>query len=186
LASCALAACAGGSDAGGPGTGGSAVTPTSQPDSGYVVSDQLVSQTAGNGTVAKVATPLPDQAAVDAFTHGLADPLAAKVVQAVEQTQVASGQRLYGQVVAVGCDVPPAVTVERDREIRLLAVEQRVRAQSRAQPEHEVVHGLASEQELACPRQKLVCVLRPLDVHPGHLALRCGRGQGPRTKGISR
>ena len=114
LASCALAACAGGSDAGSPGTGGSARTPTSQPDSGYVVSDQLVSQTAGNGTVAKVATPLPDQAAVDAFTHGLADPLAAKVVQAVEQTQVASGQRLYGQVVAVGCDVPPAVTVERD------------------------------------------------------------------------
>ena len=111
LASCPLAACAGGSD---PGGGGSAASPTSQPDSGYVVSDQLVSQTAGNGTVAKVATPLPDQAAVDAFTHGLADPLAAKVVQAVEQTQVASGQRLYGQVVAVGCDVPPAVTVERD------------------------------------------------------------------------
>ncbi|GAA1975973.1 hypothetical protein GCM10009798_41570 [Nocardioides panacihumi] len=109
LASCPLAACAGGSDA-----GGSAASPTSQPDSGYVVSDELVSQTAGDGEIAQVATPLPDQAAVDDFTRGLADSLAAKVDEAVRRTQVASGQQLYGQVVAVGCDVPPAVTVERD------------------------------------------------------------------------
>jgi hypothetical protein len=88
--------------------------PTSQPDSGYVVSDRLVSQTAGGGRVAETATPLPDDAAVARFTRGLADALAVKVRDAVHATTVASGQGLYGQVIAVGCDVPAEVLVERD------------------------------------------------------------------------
>jgi len=86
---------------------------TSQPDSGYVVSEQLVSQTAGGGQVAERATPLPDAAAVADFTRSLADALATQVREAVDATDVGSGQQLYGQVVAVGCDVPPGVTVDR-------------------------------------------------------------------------
>jgi hypothetical protein len=104
-----LAACGDGSS-----PGDAPERSTSQPDTGYVVSDQLVSQTAGGGQVAERATPLPDAAAVAAFTGDLADALAVKVRDAVEATTVASGQQLYGQVVAVGCDVPPGVTVARD------------------------------------------------------------------------
>jgi hypothetical protein len=88
-------------------------TPTSQPDSGFVVRDRLVSQTAGGGAVADRATALPDAAAVDDFTRGLEPGYAATVRAAVAGIPVASGQRLYGQVLTVGCDVPPGVSVER-------------------------------------------------------------------------
>jgi hypothetical protein len=104
-----LAACGDGSSPGDP-----PATPTSQPDSGVVVSDRLVSQTAGGGAVADRARPLPDAAAVDAFTRDLRPGLAAKVRAAAAGLPVASGQLLYGQIVAVGCDVPPGVTVEPD------------------------------------------------------------------------
>jgi hypothetical protein len=104
-----LAACGSGSE-----PGSAPATPTSQPDAGFVVSDRLVSQTAGGGAVGERATPLPDAAAVARFTDGLRPALAAKVQAAVRQTPVGRGQRLLGQIVAVGCDVPPGVTVERD------------------------------------------------------------------------
>ena len=89
-------------------------TPTSQPDTGYVASEQLVTQTAGGGHVERTATPLPDDAAVDAFTRGLERGFATKIRDAVDATVIEAGQQIYGQVVAVGCDVPPGITVVLD------------------------------------------------------------------------
>jgi hypothetical protein len=104
-----LAGCGGGSS-----PGSAPATRTAQPDTGFVVSDRLVSQTAGGGQVATRATPLTDAAAITDFTRSLEAALATKVRTAVDGIPVASGQQLLGQVVTVGCDVPPGVTVERD------------------------------------------------------------------------
>ncbi|MDH2414755.1 hypothetical protein [Nocardioides sp. CER19] len=104
-----LAACGNGSS-----PGDAPATRTAQPDTGFVASERLVSQTAGGGAVADRATPLPDAAAVAAFTRDFEAALAAKVRAAAGAISVASGQQLLGQVVSVGCDVPPGVTVERD------------------------------------------------------------------------
>ncbi|WP_459985430.1 hypothetical protein, partial [Nocardioides sp. AN3] len=108
-----LVACGSGSSLG-DGPGDAPRSPRTQPDTGFVVSEQLVSQTGGGGTVADRATALQDAAAVADLTHGLSAELAAKVEAAASATSVASGEELYGQVVSIGCDVPPGVTVERD------------------------------------------------------------------------
>jgi hypothetical protein len=109
LLACVLLLAACGSD-----PGSAPTEPTSQPDSGFVVSDRLVSQAGAGGTVGDRATALPDAAAVERFTRGLDDALAVKVRAAAAAMPVGQGQKLFGQVVAIGCDVPPGVTVDRD------------------------------------------------------------------------
>ena len=37
--------------------------------------------------------------------------MAAKIRRVVQRNEVSEGQALYGQVIAIGCDVPPSATV---------------------------------------------------------------------------
>lgn len=72
---------------------------------------RLVSQTAGGGRTAARATRLPDQAAVDRYLAALDGALAAKVRAAIADGG-GPDPRLFAQVVAVGCDVPPGATAD--------------------------------------------------------------------------
>ncbi|MCW2764825.1 MAG: hypothetical protein JWO11_784 [Nocardioides sp.] len=72
----------------------------------------ILSQTAAGGTVSTRAVPLPDAAAVARFTRQFEKPLLGNQVAAkVRATEVPGGQVLVGAVIAIGCDVPPGVTV---------------------------------------------------------------------------
>ncbi|SDE01749.1 hypothetical protein [Nocardioides lianchengensis] len=74
----------------------------------------LLTGSNGGGVVAETATPLPDEAAVTAFTGGLDDGLAAEVSEAAQAVDVPEGQALYGAVVSLECTPPTAVVVTRD------------------------------------------------------------------------
>ncbi|WP_193605020.1 hypothetical protein [Nocardioides dongkuii] len=76
----------------------------------------LVSESAGRGEVAAVATPLPDEAAVRGFVAPFDDRLANEVAVAARAAAVPEGQELYGAVVAIGCEVPSGVTVVQEGE----------------------------------------------------------------------
>lgn len=115
LASSALSAC--GSDGGGVGHGedlaGSSTGTGTSPGSVDFTEVALVDQTAAGGSVSERATVLDDAAALRTFSEqfrpsGMADRLHA----AFEKADVPSGRTLIGAVVAVGCDVPPGVTVQ--------------------------------------------------------------------------
>ncbi|MCW2795512.1 hypothetical protein [Nocardioides sp.] len=72
----------------------------------------ILSETAAGGTVSTSPVPLPDDAAVAAFAgqfekSSLGDQIAHKV----KATDVPDGQAMVGAVIAIGCDVPPGVTV---------------------------------------------------------------------------
>lgn len=74
----------------------------------------LLTGSNGGGVVTEVATPLPDEAAVTAFTGGLDDGLAAEVAEAARAVDVPDGQALYGAVVSLECVPPTAVVVTRE------------------------------------------------------------------------
>ena len=58
--------------------------------------------------------PLDSEAAVHDFTAGFdGGSLAGDVQDQVATTDVPDGQVVAGAVVAIGCDVPPGVTVQR-------------------------------------------------------------------------
>ena len=73
----------------------------------------LLSETNAGGEVSQQPTLLDSPAAVTSFAgtlegRGMADQIKAAVVKA----DVPEGQALVGTVVAVGCDVPPGVSVD--------------------------------------------------------------------------
>ena len=56
------------------------------------------------------------------------------------------------------------VAVERDDEVRVLAVQPRLAAETTREPEYQVVLGLALEQEPACALEEGRRVRLPLDM----------------------
>ena len=72
----------------------------------------IVSQTAAGGSVDLHAVPVDDEASLQAFTRQFErGGLDEKIAQAVAGATVPEGYTLMGAVVAIGCDVPPGVTV---------------------------------------------------------------------------
>jgi hypothetical protein len=72
----------------------------------------LVSQTAAGGKVDPNAVRLDDRAARDAFVSQFERRgLDRKIERAIASATVPAGYSLLGAVVAIGCDVPPGVTV---------------------------------------------------------------------------
>ncbi|WP_182525890.1 hypothetical protein [Nocardioides dongkuii] len=96
-------------------TPGASASPAS-PDTPAWSEVALVSESAGRGEVAAVATPLPDEAAVRGFVAPFDDRLANEVAVAARAAAVPEGQELYGAVVAIGCEVPSGVTVVQEGE----------------------------------------------------------------------
>ncbi len=68
----------------------------------------LVHATSGRGAPATEATALPDAAAVEEYAAQFDDVLAEKVQRAAAGIEVGADEHLVAQVLAVGCDVPPA------------------------------------------------------------------------------
>ena len=74
----------------------------------------IVSATAAGGRPSPRATVLDDAAAVGAFSEQFRSPaMGQQLLKAVKAADVAAGRTLVGAVVALGCDVPPGVTVHR-------------------------------------------------------------------------
>jgi hypothetical protein len=72
----------------------------------------IISVTAAGGTVDTRAVPLPDAAAVRDFGGQFRQPaMVRQLIDKVASTDVPDGQALVGAVVAIGCDVPPGVTI---------------------------------------------------------------------------
>jgi hypothetical protein len=85
-----------------------ATAPSSAVDATTVA---LVSRSAAGGRVSTEPAVLDDEAAVAAFTKQLRGPARQRVARAIAKADVPDGRTLLGAVVAVGCDVPPGVTV---------------------------------------------------------------------------
>lgn len=104
-------------DAGGSratdGTGGTgSPAPTGGPVDFTTVA--LVSSVNAGGRVSPRATVLDDARAVAAFSEQFrSDAMAVRLRQEVARADVPSGRTLVGAVVAIGCDVPPGVDVQR-------------------------------------------------------------------------
>lgn len=96
-----LPAC--GADEGAAGDGG-----TDEPAPPATV---LVSGTASGGRPADRWTELADGAAVAAYAERFRGPLPGDLVEAAGTVDLAEGEVLVAQVVAVGCEVPPGATV---------------------------------------------------------------------------
>lgn len=127
LTGCLLVGCGGdertASDAGPATTSASASAPVPSPglptptESGSASTPapettRILSETAAGGTTSTAGVELVDDAAVTLFTEQFTSSrLSDKVRRAVASTDVAAGQRLYGAVIAVGCDVPKEVVV---------------------------------------------------------------------------
>ena len=73
----------------------------------------LASETNAGGEVSTRPTVLDSPAAIEDFAAGLEGSLADKVSAAAVDAEVPEGRVLVGAVVALGCDVPPGVGVER-------------------------------------------------------------------------
>lgn len=87
---------------------------TGKPGTGDEVDHELVTTvtgTAAGGTVSPLAVPLDGEEAAEEFAAAFEEPLRSDVVQAVADAEVPEGMRLYGAVVAVGCEVPQTVEV---------------------------------------------------------------------------
>jgi hypothetical protein len=110
----------------GDSTSGSASEPAPQPSStSTTASDEptesaapqtiaIVSQTAAGGEVDLNAVPVDDDAALSEFTAQFNRAgLDEKIATAVAGATVPEGYTVMGAVVAIGCDVPPDVSVER-------------------------------------------------------------------------
>jgi hypothetical protein len=74
----------------------------------------LVHATAGGGEPATTVTLLPDDDALAAYAEQFDDALATRIHGAADDVDVRDGQVLAAQVVAIGCDVPPAATLDGD------------------------------------------------------------------------
>lgn len=86
--------------------------PTVEPASPQTVA--IVSQTAAGGEVDLNAVPVDDEAARQEFTAQFQRTgLDEKIAQAVAGATVPEGYTVMGAVVAIGCDVPPDVSVEQ-------------------------------------------------------------------------
>lgn len=87
---------------------------TGKPGTGEEVEHEVVTTvtgTAAGGTVSPVAVPLDGEGAAEEFAAAFEEPLRGDVLQAVADAEVPDGMRLYGAVVAVGCEVPQTVEV---------------------------------------------------------------------------
>ena len=74
---------------------------------------ELLSQTAAGGRVSERATLLADAEDVADFVAQFkAGKLGGEISDAVESATLPEGQVLVGAVVALGCDVPPGVSVQ--------------------------------------------------------------------------
>ena len=74
----------------------------------------MVSATAAGGRPSQRPTVLDDAAAIGAFSEQFRNPaMKQQLLKAVRGADVAAGRTLVGAVVALGCDVPPGVTVHR-------------------------------------------------------------------------
>jgi hypothetical protein len=74
----------------------------------------LVSQTGAGGKVTNKGTELGDAAALAAFSQQFSDAtMSSKLAAAVAGADVPADQALVGAVVAIGCDVPPGVSVQQ-------------------------------------------------------------------------
>jgi len=73
----------------------------------------ILSQTAAGGAVDLNAVPVDDEAARAEFTAQFETAgLEEQIAQAIAGATVPEGYAVMGAVVAIGCDVPPGVTVE--------------------------------------------------------------------------
>jgi ABC-type glycerol-3-phosphate transport system substrate-binding protein len=83
-------------------------TPTAAPQT-----IAIVSQTAAGGEVDLNAVPVDDEAALQEFAAQFDQGgLEEKIAAAVAGATVPEGYTVMGAVVAIGCDVPPGVSVE--------------------------------------------------------------------------
>ncbi|MFC4783527.1 hypothetical protein ACT8ZV_03575 [Nocardioides sp. MAHUQ-72] len=74
----------------------------------------LISQSGAGGRASQRPTVLDDEAAVGAFARQFrTDAVGNRIEQAIAKADVPDDQTVLGAVVAVGCDVPPGVTVHR-------------------------------------------------------------------------
>ena len=90
-------------------------TPTSAaPASGPPETVAVLSQSNAGGRVDTTATVLDGPAAVAAFADRFRDgPLAGRIKKAVARADVPSGRLLVASVVALGCDAPRTVEVQK-------------------------------------------------------------------------
>ena len=73
---------------------------------------RIVSQTAAGGELTTSAVRVDRPAGLARLTKDFRTPgLAAKIARVVERTELAPGEGLFGQVIAIGCDVPPSASV---------------------------------------------------------------------------
>ncbi len=72
----------------------------------------MLSGTAAGGSSSDQVTPVPDAQAVEDFSAQLtSDSLRRELARTVAGHQPADGRQLGAAIVAIGCDVPPGVTV---------------------------------------------------------------------------
>jgi hypothetical protein len=94
--------------------------PTSAPPSPEWTQVAIVHATAAGGTVS-APVRVDTEEALDAFVAQFERPdLGEKVRSAVAGADVPDGHLPAAAVVAVGCDVPPGVSVVTDRELRVV------------------------------------------------------------------
>jgi len=114
LAGCGDASSSDATDAA-PSTGTPTASVSASPTKGGDLEFQtvaLLSQTAAGGKVDGNAVRLDDQAAREDFVSQFERRgMDRKIQQAIASATVPSGYSLLGAVVAIGCDVPPGVTV---------------------------------------------------------------------------
>ncbi len=73
---------------------------------------EMVTETNVGGTVSPEAVPLPDVSAVQNFTGQFDDDrMSTRLSQLFDGLKVPEDKAAYGAVVALGCEVPPDVTV---------------------------------------------------------------------------
>jgi len=72
----------------------------------------MVTETNVGGMVSPGAVPLADVTAVQSFSAQFDDDrMATRLTQVIDGLEVPDGQAVYAAVVALGCEVPPDVTV---------------------------------------------------------------------------
>jgi hypothetical protein len=97
-------------------TSASPTTPESTSSSGSVdfTKVALLSMTAAGGRVSPRATVVDDAGAATRFAAQFrGEALGNRLQAAVRKADVPQGRTLVASVVAIGCDVPPGVTVEK-------------------------------------------------------------------------
>jgi hypothetical protein len=73
---------------------------------------EMVTETAVGGMVSPGAVPLADVSAVQQFTGQFEnDRMEIRLVQLIDGLEVPDDKAAYAAVVAIGCEVPPGVTV---------------------------------------------------------------------------